>query len=134
MQQRESQRHQVFHHLPLAELIDLNRLECDAMALQRSHDFDQMRARPNQHREATIARGAVMDADQLDHAIRFFAPSISRLRECMHADVTALGGGAWNAAGVRYCARFDVVGGRQDRLKRPVHPFHNFRAANESSR
>jgi hypothetical protein len=31
VQQREGERHQVFHHLPLAELIDLDRLERDSM-------------------------------------------------------------------------------------------------------
>ncbi len=32
VQQREGQRHQVFDHLPLAELIDLDGLECNSIA------------------------------------------------------------------------------------------------------
>ena len=56
VQKREGEGHQILDDLPLAELIDFNGLERNAMALQCCNDFDQMASGSNQDSGAPVAR------------------------------------------------------------------------------
>src|SRR5580698_3267340 len=78
VQQRKGQRHQVLYHFSLAQLVDLNGLERDSIALQCVDDFDEMSTGTYQYRGSPSAWGA----DQLHYPVRFFPP----VKKCVNAD------------------------------------------------
>ncbi len=123
MQQGEGQSHEILNHSPFAELIDLDCLERDVVAIERGNNVAQVRPRTNQHRDLLVSR--------VLHQLNYARCLIPLIGKCMHVDSSlklALGGRAW---GVRNCAGFQIVFGRQNSGKSLVHPLNNFRARAE---
>ncbi len=124
MQQCERQSHEILNHGTFAEVIDLYGLKWNLIVIEYGNDCTQVRPRTNQHGDFLVS--AVF------HQFKHPRCLIEFIRKCVHVDSSLkLASFGRNARAIRYCARFQIVFGRQNSGKCFVHPLDNFRARAE---